>query len=366
VADSVQQGRTRKTAEAEAITRLGPPDQLARALAAAHRRPMHLLAAAGAGTWAALRTGTFGAVLAWLVVGLLSIVASVVGRGVASWLGLPPGTNAGWSDGWNSVLTAAGLAIGGFFAAAAAVRAVVRRGWWQPARVRLAVGIGGGLLLAMLVLGVLELPLNWASVAAMLLVPVAFALGARLEGVHLPPRRATAALMLAILIPGLAISAAVNGRGGVTSFEWDEATHGYEMIAPWWQDPAAGEPADFPTGSSFSAMTGTVEDTVSAASVAVIQQFRDFQLEAWRAEPPGDGWRLIPGQQRPFAVSTATTLGTEVSGFLRFNRTPGVEWAQVVLTATGPDGRRYLLTASGPLPTVFYGSVVDWFAALGG
>jgi hypothetical protein len=365
VRELIEQGRTREAAEAEAIARLGPPEALARALAVAHRRPVQLLAAAGAGTWAAVRTGAFGTLVVWLVVGLLSIFASLLARTVAGWLGQPYLASGGWSSGWNTILTAAGLSIGGFFAAAASVRAVARRGWWTPGQVRAAVGIGGALILGVAVLGVLEQPLNWASVLAMLLVPPAFALGARLAAVPLPPRPAAVALLLALIVPVGVVSIAVSAGRAAPSFQWDERTHGYEMIGPWWQDPAAGAATDFPSDESWSTMTGVEQVTVYAANSAVVDRFQDFRLEAWRVEPPGDGWRLIPGQTRPFAVAPATVDGTAISGTLHFNRTPGVDWAQVVLTATGQDGRRYLLTASGPRSTVFYGSVVDWFTTLG-
>jgi hypothetical protein len=59
-----------------------------------------------------------------------------------------------------------------------------------------------------------------------------------------------------------------------------------------------------------------------------------------------------------------TTDGAAVSGTIAFNSEPGVDWAQVVLTAFGPDGHRYLLWASGPQQSEFFGSVASWFAAV--
>jgi hypothetical protein len=365
VDELIDSGQTREDAEREAIARLGSADALARALAAAHRRPVHVLAAAGAGTWAAARTGVVAAIVTWLVVGLLSFLAALLARAVASWLGEELLPSTGWSAGWNSVLTAVGLGIGGFKAGEAAVRAVAQRGWWALPQARTAVGLGGGIAVAVVVLGVLEQSLNWASVVAMLLVPLAFALGARLADVPLPGRPAALALLLVVIVPVGVVSLAVATGGGAASYDWDETTHGYEMIGPWWQDPAAGPSTDFASGESWSTTTGVEQVTVFAASPEIAARFHAFRLEAWRAEPPGDGWRLLPGQTNPFATAPMAVAWTAIAGTLRYNQTPGADWAQVVVTAVGPDERRYILSTSSPRPTVFFGSVVAWFAALG-
>ena len=365
VAQLRDEGRTGEAATAEAVARLGPPDVLAKALTGAHRRPSHLLAAAGAGSWAAVRSGAVWTVAAWLVIGLLAFAGALLLRALVGWFG-EPSIPGGWSGGSNTVVTAAGLAIGGFFAAASAVRAVAARGWWTSTQARVAVGVGGAGVVAIVALGILEQPLNWASVVAMLLVPLATALGAGLATVPLPARPAALAFLLAFALPAVFLSVATTWGGGAANYDWDESTHGYEMIAPWWQDPAAGPSTDFTSGESWSTTTGVEEVTVFAASPEIASQFHAFRLEAWRAEPPGNGWRLLPGQTTPFATAPMTVAASAVTGTLRFNRMPGVDWAQVVVTATGPDGRRYLVTSSSPKATVFYGSVIDWFVALGG
>lgn len=121
-AELVALGRTPEAADAEAITRLGSPSELAHGLARAHRGRMQLLAAAGAGTWAAVRTGVLGSLGGWLLIVLASILATTVVRTAAQGLGLQ--LNVSWSGGWNTVLTAAGLNVGALLAGAAAVRAV--------------------------------------------------------------------------------------------------------------------------------------------------------------------------------------------------------------------------------------------------
>jgi hypothetical protein len=362
IAELMDKGRARELAEDEAIARLGPPTDLARELARAHRGPSQLLAAAGAGTWAAVRAGFQGALIGWLLIVLVSIVAVTAVRTAAGWLGLQP--NLSWPSGWNTVLTAAGLNLGALLAGAAAVRAVACRGWRTPNEVRGAVIGMGGLAVGWLALVVFETALNWASVVALLLVPMSFGIGARIERLGSINLRSAGSVIIGGFLLVTLVSVGAAAIGGASSFEWSETTHGYEMIAPWWQDPAAGATLDFPSGSSGSTAVGVDTISMDAASPAVIAKFRDFRFEAWRAEAPRDGWRLVPDQVAPFATAPATVDGLSISGTLRFDQTPGVDWAEVVLTGMGPDGGRYLLTASGPEPTEFHGSVWSWFSAL--
>ncbi len=331
----------------------------------AHRGRSQVLAAAGAGAWAAVRSGVLGTLLGWLLIVLASILATTAARVAGGVLGLQMSIR--WTPGWNTVLTAAGLNVGALLAGAAAVRVVAQRGWRKPADVRLAVTAAGGLVLGCFALVILEQALNWASVIALLLVPVSFGVGARFERFRLPGSRPPVLMLLVGLLLLMAASLtalAASGGGAATSYQWSETTHGYEMIAPWWQDPASGRATDFPSADSGSSAPGLATVSVQAASPAVIARFRDFRLEAWRAQAPQDGWRLLPDEAAPFATAAASVEGTTVSGALRFNQAPGVDWAEVVLTAIGPDGRRYLLTASGPEQTDFYGSVWSWFDAL--
>jgi hypothetical protein len=164
-----------------------------------------------------------------------------------------------------------------------------------------------------------------------------------------------------VLLAGLASAA---GAGATTGFSWDERMVGYEMIAPWWEDPATGEALDFPSVGSFSGAPGVESVTVFAASPEVAVRLTDYRLEASRAEPPQDGWHLPAGQSGPFATAPATVDDVAIQATLRFYTAPTVEWAELALTAVGPDGRRYLVTTTGPVQTEFYGSVWSWFAAL--
>lgn len=366
VADRVAHGTPIDIAEAEAVAQLGSPSALAHGLARAHRGRTQLLAAAGAGTWATVRTGVLASFVVGLLLALASVVATVGLRAAAGWLGVQIQVN--WAGGWYSVLTAAGFGVGALLGGTAAVKATARAGWRRPIEVRSAVLVVGCLAVGWLVLVAFEATLNWASVIALLLVPVAFGAGAWRSPIGTPSLRATRPA----LVVGLVFVVTVSLGVAVTSdrplnYQWDESTVGYEVIGPWWQDQASGQAMDFVSGSSGWSVPGLETLTVEAATPEAAAQFHDYRLEAWRAEPPHDNWRLVPGQTAPFAMADASVDGPTVSGTIRFNQMPGVDWAVVAMTAIGPDGRRYLLAPTGPpTETQFLGSVWSWFSALAG
>jgi hypothetical protein len=364
VADLVARGRDPGEAESEILRRLGSADELARELLRAHETPSRLLVAAGAGVVAALRSGFVGTIAGWVVVALASLVATVGLQLLRPLLGLPEWS--GWTQGWNSVTIGASLAIGAGLAGAAAVRVVAARSWRRPSDVRVAVALVGATVLGYFTLVSAAEYLNWASVFAYLAVPVTFVVGARFERLGLPRWRrlivGTATLLVGVLVVGIAGGYASRG-GPAGGYEWDDATHGYEMVAPWWQEPGSPNSDIVSSGEGWGAV-GIDSVTVEATSAAALEKFADYRLEAWRALAPGDGWALVPGQTGPFATAPVNLEGATVSGTIAFNSEPDVDWAQIVLTASGPDSHRYLLWASGPQRSEFFGSVASWFAAI--
>ena len=363
IADLVARGQSPADAEAELLRRLGPPEQLASNLLRARATTSRLLSAVGAGAVAAIRTGLAGAFAGWLLAATAAVVATLILQTLQPLLALP--TFGGWTSGWNSVITAVGLGLGAALGGAAAVRVVAARSWRSTAEVRLGVALAGMAVIGYLVLVASEQALNWASVVALLAVPPAFAVGAWLERIRMPDWR-RGLLGSVALLAGVAVVGAAGGYGsrGQGSYEWSTATHGYEMIGPWWRDPTSPDQAFI--SSSGGGSVGVQTIAVDAVDAATAGQFRDVRFEAWRAQRPQDGWALDPRQAGPYEVSPAETDGATISGTIRFDSQPGLEWAEVVLTGVAADGRRYLLWAhGGPDQTEFVGSVWAWFAALG-
>jgi hypothetical protein len=224
----------------------------------------------------------------------------------------------------------------------------------------------GATVISILALVSAQESLNWASVVAYLTVPVAFVVGARFERLGVPrwPQLivGSAILLLGVLVAGVAGGYASRG-GPAEGYSWNDASHGYAMVAPWWQEPGSPNPDIVSSGEGWGP-AGIDSVTVEATSPAALSKFSDYRLEAWRAEAPQDGWALLPGQTGPFAVTQVRPDGATVSGTIAFNSEPGVDWAQLLLTATGQGGHRYLLWASGPQQSEFFGSVWSWFAAV--
>jgi hypothetical protein len=363
--DLIAEGRDPSQAEGEAVARLGSASGLARELARAHRSPGQLFAAAGAGTWTALRDGMLGTLLGWLfvVVGTIAAMATVSAGG--RMLGIQ--VDVGFDSAWNTVLTALGLHIGALFSGAAAVRAAARSGWRLATEVRPWVMAAGAVAWAWITIVSVQEPLNWVSTIVLALVPGSFLAGASFEQLRPPRARVLARILLIVAVLAFGLTAAVGvigGSGGTQSYQWNETQHGYEMIAPWWQAPGSGDRMLFASEGAGWRAPGLLSVNLDAEDAQSLGRFHGFRLEAWRAPKPTDGWHLEAGQRAPFATAQVTVDGTTLSGAIRFNRTPGVTWAEVVLTGIGPGHQRYLLTSFGPQQTEFHGSVWDWFVAL--
>ena len=363
--DLIAQGRDPAQAEVEAVARLGSAPGLARELARAHRSRGQLFAAAGAGTWAALRDGVLGTLLGWLFVVVGTIAAMAIVSAGSRMLGRA--LDVGFDSSWNTVLTALGLDIGALFSGAAAVRAAARSGWRLAKEVRPWVMAAGAVAWGWIAIVLVQQPLNWVSTIVLALVPAAFLVGALFERLRPPRPRVAALVLLVVALLAFGLVAAVGGMGGSgggQSYQWNDTQHGYEMIAPWWQAPGSSEQMLFASGDSGWQAPGVLSVSVDASNPESLRRFHGFRLEAWRGPKPADGWHLEAGQRAPFAIAHVTVDGSALFGTIHFNRTPGVTWAEVVLTGIGPGGQRYLLTSFGPQQTEFYGSVWDWFAAL--
>ena len=232
----VAAGHERDAAEAAAIARLGTSRALARELSRSHRRGPRLLAAAGAGTLGAVRDGLLGTLLGWFFV----VLAVVIGQGIVSAIGhwLAIEVNLAWGPGWNTVITAFGLHAGALAAGGAAVRAASRSGWRSPEEVRAAVMLVGGLVVGWIVLAATQYQLNWASVAALVAVPLSFVAGAHFYRLGPPRPRTVAAALLLIGVIGVGSASVLHTLltgAEPSSYSWSTLTHGYEMIAPWWR-----------------------------------------------------------------------------------------------------------------------------------
>jgi hypothetical protein len=365
-------------AERAALDRLGPPDRLAVELTRARRTPRRLLAAAGAGTWAAVSGIVYGYLFGVLIlvvvsIGTVALAASAVHLFGGSWGSLLD----------NSALTLLALGVGLYVAGLKATSVVAARaGYHIRAARRVTTALGGGLVLAYALVG-WSGTLNWPDVAILLSLPAWFVVGAwRSTAAAFPSRRwrlQIFGLMLVIVPLGLVLGAGQQPQssGGV----WPAS--GVERIGL--ATPAAVAAAQ--DGDEGGMGGGIVSIGTIIRDPAVLAGWRDLRVEAWR----GTGavgidpnlMTLDPAAQGPFAVGPAGFEGpgeippwtwssgdalpdgsVRLSGSVRVDRSPHVTLAWVAITGLGPDGRRYII--NGPLfdSTSFNGTAWDWFAAI--
>ena len=366
-------------AERTALDRLGPPERLAVELTRARRTPRRLLAAAGAGTWAAVSGVVYGYLFGVLILVVVSIVTAALAASVVHLFG---GSWGSLLD--NTAMTLLALGVGAY-AAGLKVTSVVaaRAGYHVRAARRVTTALGGALIAGYALVGWSGI-LTWPDVAILLSLPAWFVVGAwRSTAAAFPSRRwrlQILGLMLVIVPLGLVLGAGQQPQSSGSG-----------------PSPAGVERIGLPTPEAVAAAQGIesgggkVGGVESIGTVirdpAVLAGWRDLRVEAWR----GTGavgidpslMALDPAARGPFAVGPAgfETPGetprwawgsgnavpdgsVRLSGSVRVDRSPNVTLAWVAITGVGPDGRRYIISGPSFDSTAFNGTAWDWFAAI--
>ncbi len=365
----IAEGLTPEQAEREAIARLGSPDALADELRHAHQTRRRLLAGAAGGVWAAAGHGIGGTLLG---IGLLFVIFVPL---TFTEFALRRLAGMEWRDlggqEWNAVFYPLAMCVGAFLAGRRAVQAMAAKslrrrhqvaGWWA---------VSGFAILALWVLFVLRMPLSWPAVAAELLIPLSFAVGAVVmidrQGPRIRNRHILLAALLAIVLPTLlaiGLGPASMGGGGVQLGPTFSSTEEY------WQanrfdlvgrlPPQDMEMWPFIGGWS-TRPDGSVTFTAEIVPGGDRGTWHDLRYEAWRALP---GFTTIdPSFRAPFAAAPAELQGDRLKATFRVDRTPGVTFYAIFLTGVGPDGQRYLLTGPDFGATTFVGTIWEWLTA---
>src|ERR1700690_4215522 len=137
----IADGLDPEAAAAEAICRQGDARELGQALTRARQSRRAILAAAGAGTWAAV-----GAAVGGWIIGAAVLVAGLVTAGVVTALGVRIGTIGTWAimdQGWYLAVAATTLWFAAWAAGRALVSAFARGAHRRAERVHAWVAIGG-------------------------------------------------------------------------------------------------------------------------------------------------------------------------------------------------------------------------------
>ena len=373
------EGLTLGEAEHRALERLGPPDRLAIELTHARRTPRRLLAAAGAGTWAAVSGVIYGYLFGVLILVVVSIGTAALAASAVHMFG---GSWGGLLD--NTAITLLALGVGAYAAGLKVTPVVAARAGYHIRAARRVTTALGGALIAAYALVVWSGTLHWPAVAILLSLPVCFGAGAwRSTAAAFASRRwhlQILGLMLVIVPLGLVLGAGLqpqsSGSGGLHPAGVER------MGLPTPEVVAAAQ-----VGGGGGSFGGT--DTIGTVirDPAVLAGWRDLRVEAWRGtgavgidpslmalDPAARGPFAVgpvsfetPGQIPPWTWSTGEALpdgSVRLSGSVRIDRSPSATLAWVAITGVGPDGRRYIISGPSFNSTAFNGTAWDWFAAI--
>ena len=367
VAAHLELGSSPAAAEESAQARLGPPHLLAADLARSEQSTWRLLAGVGAGVRTGIGQGMYGFLLGWLLT-LFGIYALLAVVQLSDSL-FKTGWTFQFSDqGWNTLITTGAIALGLYHAGRAVPRAVGIASRRPIADVRPWVASLGTAAAFFLLVFVMEMPHNWPSAIALIIAPLAFALGSYQptlihRRLHLPW---IVIVALVVLIPvGLLASAGENGEGpvpsawgeGLVTIDWGEER--VAIVGPAWASDRALQLDSSGWSNDGHAVTATWE----LGSPAQIAGLRDLRVEAWREDPDVIG-RLDTRWNEPFAVAGVEREGATLSGTVVTTAEPGISMWELFLTGVGADGRRYVVASGGGGNSTFTGTVWDSVVAI--
>ena len=366
--DLESRGIPPEAAERRALERLGPPDWLARDLAAAHRTPTNLLEAAGTAVRITLIVGFKTLVASYAIAFTILFASGVVYSVLRRWTGIDLGIT--WGPTWEAPLVAGAggitaYAIGRLLPAAVSVAA--RRPMEQ---VRWAIG-GLGAVLAVWI-GLFAVDARWTPPGAVLmsLLPVWFVLGVVRPG--LLPRwfpgsgRAIIVVMLMVAVASLGLFYATGGSGspgGAQAEAWDPDG----LVSPIGPIAASLERPLVESGAINAGGSYRGADPVSwsidgqLAAGATLMGWSDLHLEVWPSSADAEG--PSPPVGRAIATGQLIAVADSVSGYVTFLPRPDAGGYYVALLGRDPDGTRMQLGWPQWEQWTWAGSVWQFFSA---
>jgi uncharacterized membrane protein len=368
------EGQPRERAMREALARLGNPAELARQMNSAHRSARRALAGAAGGVF---EVGV-GAIQGYLVgLGLYGLVSLVTGvllstalRGaVDSAARFLPAISLGSTD-MNTVFTASLGCFAALVGARRGVQATHRLSRRSISAISRWVGIGGGPLIAYLLMFVISQPQSWPAVSIELLIPIAFAFGALFAMRPLPLARVRVpgrlvAVAATVLIVAVVATGSWYSTGTVTassSYDNGQQTAALNKIAPAWSGDIGLEGRWGTIGGSV------VDESWQIQDPKVLSGLRDIRFELWRAVPVAgtpdsvQAWLPAPGYSAPYATEPADVSSATFTAHFDVGHVKTTRWL-LLLTAVASDGIRYRVDWRSECPTSFSGTIWDWLTA---
>jgi uncharacterized membrane protein len=353
----VERGVPAEIAERQVLERLGPPERLADDIAASHRQPGHVLAAAGTALRVSLVTTFQAFVLAWAAVFVLALLFGLAVAGIRRLAGAAF-LQMDWSPWLDGLLPAL---VGGLIAFAvgrAVVAPVARAARRQPAQVRLPLLLIG--LCVTTIIGLTAVEARWTlwTAALMTTLPAWFALGVTRPGVApawpAAPRWSLA-LVAMLLIISTSMVVLVGGmswstRDGITSRAYDPNDE-YASVGPF----VSLEHPPIAFSGDGSSSTGPRQgpgplliERTGTIGPGFAQEWTGVRLEVWSG-PASDvnGSVLDPAATEPLATAPMIIDGRRISGQVRLEPRPDRELYYVGVTGLDAAGERWQLSWPG-------------------
>jgi len=375
----VAEGLDPDKAEREAIVRLGSPDALGDDLRRSHQTRRRLLAAAGGGVWDGLKdaiAGYFLGIILELIVfmGLGSVAQRLLGPASFTWM------TGDWLE---TAFTGSLLAIAAWWGARGLVRSMSRRSLRRAAALRAPIALVGAVPITLMLL-VWPLHYTWAGIAAMLAVPVSWAVSA-ITTLELGERRSRwtfgrpsarllgttviavygGSLALFVISPGVGITSNESRPGDVAisrlpdQQQW--VARGYTVVAPAVIDLRHSRW----NATAFPDRNGNVALTMSYDTIDW-DEFADLRAEAWSALPTDGRIRsLDPRAAGPYVVVPLHPWDA-TAAIVPVGSKPGI--AAYLLFVTGVDrttAERVAIGSADGEEVAFTGTITDWFTRLG-
>ncbi len=356
IAGAMREGLAGPEAERRAVARLGAADQLARSITRVHQTPERVLQAVTGALWGTVRIGIPATILgAFLVVGVMLPLALLTAEVV-------PGVMRRWLDigGANPTMIALMLVLPSYMLGVRLTWIVADRSRRSMSWARRVTAVVGAAIIGLLALFEFRGEQSETSVAVLLSLPLAFALGT-VRTAHRPRH---AWLIPAAIVAGLGVSVVLYSAlfGGVTGstgqgrvIDDGARLERIGRLAPTYR--AGHLNLGSPDSGSVSIEPGEVVTVLGPSAAG----YADVRFEVWRAaRATGYPSRKVdPEADGPIAVVAASTdsAGATAVLDLRSHHTIG----NIVITLTGVrDGERYILAR--PLETAwgFGGSAWDW------
>jgi hypothetical protein len=372
------EGLDPEQAEREAMARLGSPDALGDDLRRTHQTRRRLLAAVGGGVWDGLKDALAGYLVGIIVVLIVfTPLAAIAQRLLLT-------SDLGWLWGhaaetaWYGTL----YSIAAWWGARGLVRSMARQALRRTSALRGQVALAGFVPLAALLL-VWRLHYDWFGVAAMLAIPVSWAVaalttpepGTRSRWAFGRPsarRLGIVAIGVAVVTSALFVVSPTGHETTNRPGPTDEALAAmpdqqhwlalsYEIVAPTVVDLQHTRWDATP----YADRNGNVAVSLSQDAIDW-DDFGALQAEAWRALPSSGRIRALdPRADAPYAVVPLAPWAP-TAAIVPVGSEPGVD--AYVLFVTGVDratGNRVAIGYPDGQEVAFTGTIVDWFRRLG-